>query len=153
MGLDMFLYKVKREEVAYWRKANAIHGWFERKLGDGEPLRNCGDYHVTKEDLEELQDLCKQVLAKTKTASGKVQNGSRYNHETNEWDPIYEDGKTVVNPEVAEELLPSQAGFFFGSTNYDQYYLEDLENTIEQIDNILHTTDFDREEIVYSAWW
>lgn len=30
MGLDMYLYKEKSEEVAYWRKANAIHAWFER---------------------------------------------------------------------------------------------------------------------------
>ena len=150
MGLDMFLYKVKREEVAYWRKANAIHGWFERKYGG---IENCADYPVTKEDLEELRSLCEHVFAETKIAPGKVKNGERYNDKTNKWEPIYEDGKVILNPEVAEELLPSQAGFFFGSTEYDQYYLEDLENTIEQIDNILQTTDFDREEVVYSAWW
>ena len=34
MGLDMYLYKkvknAKKQEVAYWRKANQIRGWFVR---------------------------------------------------------------------------------------------------------------------------
>ena len=27
MGLDMYLYQKDTHDVAYWRKANAIHGW------------------------------------------------------------------------------------------------------------------------------
>lgn len=153
MGLDMFLFKVKRDEVAYWRKANAIHGWFERKYGEDGELENCRDYHVEKEDLIELRDLCKQVLSKSKLVTGKVKNGSRYNNDTKSWDDIFEDGETIGNPEIAEELLPTQSGFFFGSKAYDQYYVEDLESTVEQIDRILENTDFNKEELVYTAWW
>ena len=153
MGLDMFLYKVKREEVGYWRKANAIHGWFERKYGDGEPLENCKDYYVKKEDLIELRDLCKHVLERLKVTAGKVQNGSKYNPTIGEWEGTYEDGEVISNPELAKELLPTQDGFFFGSTNYDQFYISDLESTVEQIDNILENTDFEQEDVVYMAWW
>jgi hypothetical protein len=37
-------------------------------------------------------------------------------------------------PGVAKELLPTQAGFFFGSTDYDEYYYEDLVYTRDLLD-------------------
>lgn len=46
-------------EVAYWRKANAIHNWFDKKFGG---IRNCDEVRVSKEDLEELVGVCKEVL-------------------------------------------------------------------------------------------
>jgi len=47
--------------VAYWRKANAIHGWFVEKIQGGAD--DCGAYPVTAQQLEELRDACKAVLA------------------------------------------------------------------------------------------
>jgi hypothetical protein len=37
----------------------------------------------------------------------------------------------------AEELLPSSSGFFFGGTEYDEWYFDQLEQTVEIIDGIL----------------
>jgi hypothetical protein len=54
---------------------------------------------------------------------------------------------------VAEKLLPTQNGFFYGSTLYDEGYLEDLENTIKQIDEIIATTNFEEWDLEYFAWW
>lgn len=153
MGLDMFLTRVKKEEVGYWRKANAIHAWFERKVAPDEALENCKEYTVSKEDLIELRDVCKTVLSKIETVSGMVENGLRYDEVKKGWVTTYKPGKIITNPEIAEELLPTQNGFSFGSTKYDERYLEDLENTIKIIDNVLETTDFDHESIVYYAWW
>ena len=53
--------------VAYWRKANAIHQWFVENVQDGTD--DCGEYHVSREQLEELLDLCKQIVAEPKKAS------------------------------------------------------------------------------------
>jgi hypothetical protein len=39
----------------------------------------------------------------------------------------------------ASEHLPSRRGFFFGGTEYDDDYVLDLENTIEQITDTLDT--------------
>lgn len=150
MGLDMFLYKVKREEVAYWRKANAIHAWFEEHLAEGE-IENCRDYYVSKEDLILLRDTCQRILNSCTLVNGKVQNGSRL--VKGELVPIYEEGLVLKDTSLAEELLPTQSGFFFGSTAYDQYYIEDLKDTVEQINKILEEVDFDKSEIVYHAWW
>ena len=63
------------------------------------------------------------------------------------------DGKYIKDTSVAEELLPTSSGFFFGGTNYDQWYLEDIDDTIKQIKSILETTDFDNEYVLYQASW
>ena len=35
----------------------------------------------------------------------------------------------LMFPEEAEDHLPTQSGFFFGSQEYDQYYMDDLRTT------------------------
>ena len=45
--------------VAYWRKANHIHHWFVQNVQDGED--DCGQYRVTREQLMELEELCRKV--------------------------------------------------------------------------------------------
>ena len=37
----------------------------------------------------------------------------------------------------AEEILPTKEGFFFGTTEYDEWYFKDLEHTIKVIDYCL----------------
>ena len=54
---------------------------------------------------------------------------------------------------LAEELLPTVSGFFFGGTCYDDYYREDLENTIDILDNVLNSTDFNDEIVFYRSSW
>ena len=48
--------------------------------------------------------------------------------------------KVQANPtaEVAAEALPSQEGFFFGGTEYDEWYFEDIKATIEILDRALN---------------
>jgi hypothetical protein len=45
--------------------------------------------------------------------------------------------KVLDNNELAEQLLPTKEGFFFGGKDYDQWYFNDLEETIKIIDNAL----------------
>lgn len=156
MGLDMYLTKVKREQVAYWRKANAIHAWFDRKyqkISEGEPLENCQDFCVTRDDLIELKNTCEKVLESCKLTDKNVCVGECFNHKTQEWDKIYAPSKVVEDPSVAKELLPTREGCLFGTTDYTGSYVYDLKLTIAQIDKILETVDFDEYDIVYCAWW
>lgn len=37
----------------------------------------------------------------------------------------------------AAELLPAQSGFFFGSTDYDEWYFRDVENTLKWLNGML----------------
>ena len=82
---------------------------------------------------------------------GFVKNGETYKNGM--WCPCYEEGEYIVNPEIASELLPTQDGFFFGSTEYDQWYMEDIKSTIDILTKALEETDFDREMVVYSSSW
>lgn len=36
----------------------------------------------------------------------------------------------------ASELLPTESGFFFGSTEYDEWYFEDIKDTLKQIEAV-----------------
>lgn len=52
---------------------------------------------------------------------------------------------------LAVELLPTTKGFFFGSTEYDDYYYQDLEQTVAIIDHALSLpVEWDFEYI--SSW-
>lgn len=138
------------EQVGYLRKSNQIHAWFIAHVQDGED--DC-KYHdeCTKEILEELLDTCKTVLDSCVMTYAKIQNGERLVN--GKWEPIYEDGKIVIDSSVAEELLPSCSGFFFGGTGYDQWYVNDIAETIKIIERVLATTDFETQMIAYVSSW
>lgn len=52
-------------------------------------------------------------------------------------------GKKIEDATLAQDELPTQAGFFFGSTDYDEWYLEDLKEFVRQADEIIE--DYDAE--------
>ena len=62
-------------------------------------------------------------------------------------------GEKIYDSTIAKELLPTIEGFFFGSTNYDQWYIESLKETVEQVERILKDTDFDKYYITYTSSW
>ena len=104
------------EEVAYWRKANQIHNWFVKNVQDG--VDNCQNSYVSRDNLQELLDVCNQVIA---------------------------------DNSLAETLLPTGSGFFFGSTEYDEWYFKDISNTIVYLTEILE--DESADEFEYYASW
>ena len=58
--------------------------------------------------------------------------------------------QVLAEHHLADVLLPTSSGFFFGSIDYDEFYFADLKNTIEIIDRCL-ATKFDYFE--YQASW
>ena len=134
------------EEVAYWRKANAIHRWFVDNVQDGHD--DCGEYRVSRDQLSQLRDDCQKVLAASTLIDAKITNGVRY--ENGNMVPMLEDGKAINDASVAKELLPTQAGFFFGSTDYDQYYYDDLVYTRDVLDKLLAEPG---DEFEYHSSW
>jgi hypothetical protein len=53
--------------------------------------------------------------------------------------------------ELAAEQLPTAGGFFFGGTGYDEYYFQDIENTIKIIDACLQLPD--TWDVEYHSSW
>ena len=56
------------------------------------------------------------------------------------------------NNKVASELLPTQSGFFFGGTDYDDWYYQDLTNTMTILDKVLAEST-PHDTYYYSASW
>jgi hypothetical protein len=56
----------------------------------------------------------------------------------------------LLNPERAHDFLPPVSGFFFGSTEIDTFYFEDLQNTVKLLDNVLATK---KRRFIYQASW
>lgn len=138
------------DDLGCWRKANHIHFWFVENVQDNED--DCGYYEVTKEKLIELRDLCKKVLKKVKLVDGHVLHHITYNENFEEIRHM-EPGLVVDKPEICDDLLPRQDGFFFGDTDYDEYYIADLKQTIKIINKVLRTVDFEKEYVIYHSSW
>lgn len=100
--------------VAYWRKANAIHQWFVENCQDGTD--DCGEYHVSREKLQELLELCKQIAAEPKKASKLLPTQGGFFFGNLEYDEWYHSdiARTV---ERFEKLLADPA-----FTKADFYY-------------------------------
>ena len=117
-----------REKVAYWRKFNALHGWFVDRCADG--VDDCRQIYVSIEDFEELlQTLreAREILDKADVTVSEVPdwNGNMQKyiiyHCADELDGVFE-------PRI---------GFFFGSDEIDTYFSDELNRTIELVENIL----------------
>jgi hypothetical protein len=67
------------------------------------------------------------VLKESKLVDGTVVTG--YLIKDGKEEPVLRKGKVIENPTVAERLLPTRNGFFFGGTEYDEDYIQDLEST------------------------
>ena len=118
-AIEKFPINTAIEEVAYWRKANAIHKWFVDSVQDG--IDDCREHRpITKNDLETLKDLCERVLN---------------------------------NHDLAPELLPAMSGFFFGKCDYDEYYFDIIEETIDICNKLIDTFDFDNYYLFYCSSW
>ena len=133
----------------YWRKANAIHNWFVQNVQSGND--DCDHYDVSKDELIALRDLCDIVIATAKQIPGQVKIGE-ISTDGKEFIPEFKDGMVIENPEEIESLMPTTNGFFFGSTNYDEYYLNDIKETKQVIDKILNSDTTGWEFEYYSSW-
>lgn len=62
--------------------------------------------------------------------------------------------QVALQPANAREALPTAAGFFFGSTEYDEWYMRDIKDTIEGLERVLKVIpEGERWSFVYQASW
>lgn len=53
------------------------------------------------------------------------------------------------NPKMAYKFLPTESGFFFGNTDYDEYYYEQINETISILEEALK----DPADFYYKSSW
>lgn len=125
------------KELMYWRKSNQIHNWFVQNCQGG--VDDCGRYAITVADLMKLKELCEKVLTMTEI---KQEERPTY---PNGWfsEPVYvmQDVRLLTDEgmKFAFEHLPTRSGFFFGDTDYDDWYVLQLKDTVEQINAAIDT--------------
>lgn len=127
---DLTISRKTNYEVGYWRKANHIHNWFIQNCADRD---ECGDPIDDCRPIEITVDKLEELLESCK--------------------------KVLADHSLASSLLPTQSGFFFGPTDYDEYYFKDIEDTIEIIEPVLKFAKHKLEikdyvwEVYYQASW
>lgn len=58
----------------------------------------------------------------------------------------------IADPQLGPEILPTRGGFFFGSTEYDEWYMRDVQDTIDIIEAALQIPEYDCEFKYHSSW-
>lgn len=131
MGLDMYLYARKKGENCADEDEDNYEVAYWRKANQ---IRNWFINHIpyfSYEDNLGEYDISKELLIQ-----------------------LYCDVKTVLkNHKLADKLFPTSSGFFFGSTEYDEYYFKTLRYTKKILEEIFNDINFDREQIYYTEWW
>ena len=122
---NAFLQCYYAEEDAYFRKVNCIYHYFQPKLVD-----ECA--FVTKADLEDIIGRCDKIL-----------EGLKFKGEEIPYEKI----------DLAKELMPTQAGFFFGSIEYDRWYFADIKDVRHQMKKLLRGFDENTDVIYVVMSW
>lgn len=133
------------EQVGYWRKFNALHKWFVDNCGEG--VDNCQEMYVERKRIEELLVNLIEIrnsLDKSPKTFKKVKVGFQGG------EPIMEDWEVYTDVSKVQELLPPTDGFFFGSTDIDKWYYEDITETINLFKDLLKEENGD---YYYQASW
>ena len=149
MGLDMYLDK--RTYVKYWEH-NGDDNYEVKVTKKNEPT-NINPKKV-KYIIEEAGYWRKANQIHrwfVENVQDGVDNCGDYYVERNQLQALLDLCKIVQKDHSkAEELLPSASGFFFGGTDYDEWYYNDIENTISILEDALEDTN---GEYYYTSSW
>lgn len=156
MGLDMYLYAELYVDGEYRNDAGSI------TIKDSENALYRGELTVPVKEIVSVTlrvGYWSKANAIHKWFVDNVANG------VDDCRPIYFNLGTLEElkklclevlsaHEKAEELLPTGGGFFFGSTDYDETYYEDLMDTVKIIDHAISMANkYKGLDFYYRASW
>ena len=119
-----FVDNYSTQESMYFRKFNFIYKYFENSLDCNEQC------WVDRCELEDIAQSCKDILAI--------------------YDKTAEDNSNAIK--LAKELLPTTNGFFFGNTDYNEFYFQQLEDALDTIEHFLGNLKKDEYVYVQMSW-
>jgi hypothetical protein len=102
------------EEIGYWRKQNQIHQWFVENVQNG--VDNCGEYCVSKGQLEDLLEICKKILNDNSLAEELLPTASGFLFGGTEYDERYFDGIENTIEILEEALYDTSADYYYSSS-------------------------------------
>ena len=151
MGLDMYLYAKQSFIDKEWQKEDDARRLTHREL---VKTLDC-DKFICKSNLGSI--VTSVEVAYWRKANGihqwfvdKCQDGNddcraAYVSRDKLTELLNICKQITADNSLAEELLPTQGGFFFGSTEYDEWYFNDIKTTISELESVLADTP--------EEWW
>lgn len=127
MGLDMYLFESEKENATFndWANSEELIYWRKANAIHRWFVINVQDY---KDDCE-IYPVSKEKLKEL----------------------LYTCKEVLNDYTKAKELLPTQEGFFFGSTLYDDDYFDDIIFTMNNLIKILNNKDL--KNLYYCSSW
>lgn len=163
MGLDMYLERFDREALPY-KTMDLVD------LKESDPavyeamkphIKQRGDDCFPWESLSEEAVYWRKANHIHRWFVEHVQDGEDdcdYHREVTASDlkelcSLCESVLAARDRKVSETVLPTQGGFFFGGTEYNECYYEDVEYTRERLEKVLKETDFEKQALFYCSSW
>ena len=162
--------KYNPTRVAYWRKVNFLHSHIVNTYAAG--VDDCQVIFWTKGDATKILATLQRVLAicikDTCIEVEPDEDGGSYHDKPNGKKilPIIKNdaldntsdfvgSRWRLNDAVADEvsmILPTQGGFFFGSTVYDIWYISDVADAVRTFKSIVNEWDDDAKYWYEASW-
>lgn len=160
MGLDMYLYLEKYESCSRYNDdfEEKKKGFYPEEL---EAFNVIDRNFMSKETLYQIGYWRKANAIHSwivKRCADGEDECQRIWVSTNALEELLEVTKKVLaNHDLADQLLPTEDGFFFGSQDYDDWYFDDLVYTKELIEKLLKFMSDEKMhrtyDIIYQASW
>jgi hypothetical protein len=152
MGLDMYLYKKNYIWQGEWIKPEAKQEVIVKKGGEIDSKIKPERVKYVIEEVgywRKANQIHRWFVEKVQ--SGNDDCGSYWVSRDTLEELLDVCKKVKEDNSLAESLLPSTSGFFFGNTDYNEWYFEDVNNTIKIIEECLEDENADSFE--YSSSW
>ena len=150
MGLDMYLNK--RTYVQQWEHQKPEHTYEVVVTKGGEPTNikpNKVKYIIEEAGYWRKQNQIHRWFVEN-IQNGTDDCGEYYVSKAHLETLLELCEKVKADNTLADELLPGASGFFFGGTEYDEWYFNGIDNTIEILKEALED---ENGEYLYSSSW
>jgi len=165
MGLDMYLHAKKYVEKVNWQ---ALQNNDELSYDSPEAVFPLWNNIVETAGMKDVavdingvhvEVTCAYWRKANQIHAWFVNNVQQGNDDCGEYYVSHEKLKSLldlVNKALAERnpnLLPPQDGFFFGSTDIDEWYWKDLKNTKAKLDKVFALPEMSKLSFYYTSSW
>lgn len=163
MGLDMYFYarKTTYKSFSKWDKPSRVD-----ETDYPEDLKTFSDY-IYDRNFKSVQTETEYQIGYfrkfnalhsyiVKTFANGIDNCQDillYKADIAKIKKVLDDILKVGTEEKAKETLPTQSGFFFGGTDYGEYYFEEVKVAADLMQSFLDNFDFENYQLVYRASW
>jgi hypothetical protein len=154
MGLDMYLQKKTFLQTGEWVREDKRCEVTVTEGGKPHPF-------INPKKIEYIVEEVGYWRKANQIHQWFVENVQKGKDDCREYRVDYEQLRDLLNAcedvlddhSKAEKLLPTSSGFFFGNTDYDDYYFEKVQNTYDILMSIMSAPDADEAEYIYQSSW